>query len=589
MNTRRPHRGWYFLIPVLALALAAGSVYWFTTSDDSPASTATAPRNSYRDIGAGVAVPWGVTENVRATVDGKATKPPFQQVERLGAVVHITPDGPLDSPMTLRFKLSRKVKPQDVVFAVNQTGKARDWQLVAPAKVDGEYAYVTTSHLSWWEPLWRSFADLVDNTLAELKRQFEGLTGDVFTEAEKPQCANEQRARDNGYSIAWKGAEVLHWCLGLEGDQPVVRIVNKRRYPIFVNHVGITVPNPPKTKLGVEWLARKSFSDSRTVLLPFDSIQLNYNLSNGQRRSFTTEYDGFAGSLNQLEFGVTTLINILTRFGAGGGTISNGAINITQFDRVTEAMSKALLIKDCANALNTDTPNTGAILRGCFSPSAIADMFGWKGVLLATVMIAGPVVAFFRGQFDTLGDLLQRKDQETVTVSYARPAPPIERHDDTIRFDGIGATSLATTAADLRARGFVDEGNSYEPTSPSCVSYRKNGQPLSFSVEPATGRVLAIRNESGNLRVSTEIGGLHIGSTLAQLRTAYANYTIHEFLGLDFGQGSNGVIVDGPGGSIGFSLADATPGEYATGRVTITFLNGVGVRGHAPTNTENGC
>lgn len=135
----------------------AGSIYWFAAGDDSPTTTAGAPtRSPYRDIGAGVAVPRDVTENVRAAVDETATTPPFHQVEQLGAVVHITPDEPVDRPLTLRFTLNRKVKPEDVVFAVSQTGKAQDWQLVAPAKVDGEYAYVTTSHLSWWDPLWRS-------------------------------------------------------------------------------------------------------------------------------------------------------------------------------------------------------------------------------------------------------------------------------------------------------------------------------------------------------------------------------------------------------------------------------------------------
>lgn len=39
-------------------------------------------------------------------------------------------------------------------------------------------------------------------------------------------------------------------------------------------------------------------------------------------------------------------------------------------------------------------------------------MFGWKGVLLAAVMVVGPVVSSFRSQFDTLGDHLQGKDQE---------------------------------------------------------------------------------------------------------------------------------------------------------------------------------
>ena len=422
---RRPRRGRVAVAVVVVLALVAGAIYWLT-SDNSPLHHAgnDTTSGSYRDIGGGVSVLEGTPDTVHAAVDAKVNKPPFEQVQQLSPVVHVTPDGPQSKPVTLRFKLNRKIDdPRDVVIAVNETGKATDWQLVPATKVEGEYAYVTTTHLSWWDPLWRSFTDLVNATMAELKDQLNGLTGDAFAEAEKPKCDNEGDARSSGYSIKWSGAETLYYCLGLDNGKPVAHIVNKRRYPILVNHKGITVPQP-KSRFGVDWLATQSFSDNRTVMLPFDQIQLNYDLAKGDSKSFDTEYNGFAEGLNQLEFGITTLINILTRFGAGAGTISNGAIKITQFDRVAETMSKALTIKDCAKALNTDKPNSGAILSGCFSPAAIADMFGWKGVLVALVMVVAPVVNFFRGQFETLGDLLQGKDQETVTVSYNPPAAP---------------------------------------------------------------------------------------------------------------------------------------------------------------------
>lgn len=413
-STRRPHVWRLVIIVVIVLALVAGGIGWFVWS-----------HGEYRDIGAGIGVSEGAPDNIKAVIDNKMTKPPFLQVQQLSPVMRITPDGPLAKPVTLRFKLNRKINdPRDVVIAVNQTGKPTDWQLVTPTKVDGEYAYFTATHLSWWDPLWRSFTDLVSTTVGELKRQFDGLSGNAFADAKKPTCNNEQTAREKGYSIKWTGAEVLYYCLGLDNNKPVVQAVNKRRYPIFINHAGVTVSNLPKAKLGVEWLARKSFSDKRTVLLPFDQVQLNFDLAKKQSKSITTEYNGFAESLYQLEFGVTTLINILTRYGAGAGTISNGAIKLSEYDKVAEAMSKALTVKDCANALNDDTPNSGAILSGCFSPESIASMFGWKGVLVAVVMVVGPVVNFFRNSFDTLGDLLQGKDQETVTVSYNPPTVP---------------------------------------------------------------------------------------------------------------------------------------------------------------------
>ncbi|HKX23737.1 MAG TPA: hypothetical protein VJM46_00720 [Candidatus Saccharimonadales bacterium] len=412
---------WWYIPIVLAVvgSLIAGYLYW-TGRPTDPAAAA------YRDIGGNVSLQDEAPEGIKAVVDTKISKPPLKGVEPLGDIVHVTPDGQQSKQITLRFKLNRVITdPRDVVIAVNRTGKAEDWRLVAPTKVEGEYAYVTTDHLSWWDPLWRSFTDLVDATVKELKYQFDGLGGDAFAEAEKPKCKDEDGARDKGYSIKHRGAEVLYYCLGLDGGKPVVNIANKRRYPVFINHKGISVPEKPKSKLSLEILGRQSFSNDRTVMMPFDQLRLNYDLGKGDSKSFTTEYNGFAESIYQLEFGVTTLINILTRFGAGGGTISNGAINISKYDQIAEAMSKFLTVKDCVNALNNDKPNVGAIVSGCFSPDAIMTAFGWKGVLAALVMVAGPVVNFFRNSFDTLGDLLQGKDQETVTVNYS-PPPPVK-------------------------------------------------------------------------------------------------------------------------------------------------------------------
>lgn len=414
---RKPRWGLISVAVLVAVALVAGLLYWINRPTDPAAG-------SYRDIGGGVSVQEGAPEDVKAAVDTKISKPPLKEVEPLGDVVHVTPDGQQPKQITLRFKLNRKIDdPRDVVIAVNRTGKAEDWQLVAPTKVEGEYAYVITDHLSWWEPLWRSFTNLVDATVKELKHQFDGLSGDAFAEAEKPKCKDEQAARDKGYSIKWKGAEVLYWCLGLNNGKPVVNVANKRRYPIFVNHAGITVADPPEAKFAFEWVATRSFSDKRTVLLPFDQMGLGYDLKKGESKSFNTEYNGFAESLYQLEFGVTSLLNILTRFGAGGGTISNGAIKISQFDEVADVMSDLMTVKDCRKALDQETPNAGAITSGCFSPDAIMTAFGWKGVLVAAVMVAGPVINFFRNSFDTLGDLLSGKDRETVTVSYNPPPP----------------------------------------------------------------------------------------------------------------------------------------------------------------------
>ncbi|MBE8518368.1 alpha/beta hydrolase [Amycolatopsis sp. H6(2020)] len=160
--------------------------------------------------------------------------------------------------------------------------------------------------------------------------------------------------------------------------------------------------------------------------------------------------------------------------------------------------------------------------------------------------------------------------------------------DDVIRFDGIGIFDLTMTAADLRARGFTDHGNLYTETDPDCVSYTKPGATLSFSVERKTGRILGIKTGSGRA-MTTQVGKIHAGSTLAELKTAFRGYRIEERFDMDFGQGSNGVIVNGGGGAIGFSLDGVSAADFASERAKVTYLNGVGLPGHAPSNMETGC
>lgn len=172
-----------------------------------------------------------------------------------------------------------------------------------------------------------------------------------------------------------------------------------------------------------------------------------------------------------------------------------------------------------------------------------------------------------------------------VNEDISRRTPP----SSMIRFDGIGAFDLTMTAADLRARGFVDRGNLYTPTNPDCVSYTKAAATMSFSVERKTGRILAIKSTAGKGAITTEVGGISVGSTLAQARNAFRAYQIEEHFGLDFGQGTNGIVVNGQSGAIGLSLEEAPASEYVSGRAKITYLHGVGLTGYAPSNMETGC
>jgi hypothetical protein len=190
--------------------------------------------------------------------------------------------------------------------------------------------------------------------------------------------------------------------------------------------------------------------------------------------------------------------------------------------------------------------------------------------------------------------IVARDSTKTFTIAAAAPSQPPAGDTDphTVRFDGIGPLALTLTADDLTDLGYTDQGNSYDGAGASCVSYATGSGQLSASVESATGRVLAVRNYGGDAQLHTKVGNIRVGSTLADVREAFAEsaYRITERLAQDFGQGSNGVVVSGPGGGeIGLGLGEASADQYAAGTATVDWVAGVGVSGHAPTREETGC
>jgi hypothetical protein len=353
-----------------------------------------------------------------ATVKGAM---PFAwAVNSLGTTVHITPDGALPKPVTLRFTLNHAVKnPGDVLIASNETGKSKDWVLRKPNKVDGKYAYITVTRLSWWEPVLRDAQALLNAFKDEMRKGFDALTGDATTVSEPAECEGESTAKAKGYTIKAQGDSV-HYCLGWKNNAPYMKEINNRRYALQIQHPGLDAKYVKNTTLDLSELARLG-NGKWTILSAFDGAEFNLKKMPAGTQA---EFGGEANALYQLQFGVETLINIMTRFGAGGGVIKNGAITLTSADRIAEFTSKFLQVKDCGSQIfNPGDVSFGSLLSKCFDPATLGDIFGWRGVLVGAVMVVGPLVEFFRSQFDALGDMLNGHDKTTIIVSYQKPNP----------------------------------------------------------------------------------------------------------------------------------------------------------------------
>lgn len=368
-------------------------------------------------IGENVAVSGNsVPTSISARKDGGAS-PGFKLMRAVGPVVEITPAGLVTSPVTLTFSATSKIIGTDTVLIATAQTRTGPWTLVKPTKVspDGTKISVTATHLSWWQPLVMAIADVADTFK---KTVLDEATGDLTATASPPHCDNEQQARQDDYQITSSAKDTLFWCFGVEGGKRVLKIVNRMRYPLQVRHPGFSVLSAGKIMLSLDQLARLGSGDT-TVLYPFDEADLAVDLTPGTTALVSTALDGWAQSLYQIDVGVTTLINILTRFGAGAGTISNGAITRTEVDEVVEKVHNLLGDKDCLQAVLDVKPT--AVLGACFDADELYNTFGWAGFILAPLMAAGQLAEYFRSELDSLGDQLNGRSQYQITLTRADP------------------------------------------------------------------------------------------------------------------------------------------------------------------------
>jgi hypothetical protein len=190
-----------------------------------------------KPIGANVSVTGSnVPTGIKAVV--ASVHSPFA-MRPLGPAVEISPTGKIHgAPITLRFKLNKRVTSPQVLLTVREPSNS-EWTLIRPTvSQDGWYASVTTGHLSQWQPLWYDIAQAVSDF-----REFflNGLSGDLFTQAKRPTCENDLQARGDGYMINSSAKATLYWCFGIEDGSRVLKIVNHESYPLEVAHPGLTV------------------------------------------------------------------------------------------------------------------------------------------------------------------------------------------------------------------------------------------------------------------------------------------------------------------------------------------------------------
>jgi hypothetical protein len=347
----------------------------------------------------------GVHGPIRAEIDERAHVGVAGLVPATG-VWRLSSSQPVDGPIAVRLPLLRAPRSNEVVVGLTAERRTGPWVPVA-ARLDssGRTVVLSTTHFSWFSGL---FAN-VEDAIRTLKDNIvDGLTSNAFAEARPPRCAEESRARTEGYSITSDSKDTVYWCFGIEGNRRILRVVDRRRYPLSVGHQGLTTLTQGHWN-GLATLSRVA-SGQRAVIAPSESVTFRVDARDGSHALLRTEFDGFGQSLYQLQVGVQTALELLTAFGFRSATAA------------VEASARLAGITNCATALE-NPPDVGALIRKCFSVRNLIEAFGTRALLIAPIMLASTFIEFFRSEFNALGDQLNRRDRYAIRIATVRAQP----------------------------------------------------------------------------------------------------------------------------------------------------------------------
>jgi hypothetical protein len=499
-------------------------------------------------------------------------------------------------PVTIPNGSNGKPGPDIATLAYYNAG-ARQWTPVASSynsqahTVSGQ-----TRHLSLWSVLTVP-ADFLSNLAAKVLRE---LTGTNNT-ADQPHAPGESDAKQAGFQVASNAGGLVKWSLGHQDNTGLLQVADNRPFAIEVDYPSSwtvkrddisDIDEAVITTIG-KVLGLPPAGQKAIIILGGDSV--TFSVPPGTTGQLSTKPSGGAYLTSALLYGVETLLTV------------SGAVPFmpkAETGKTLTAIKTAFDSKDCINsgiqlARNQVQSFSDAtklfrtmitLAVGCLGDQW-EKAYG-RGGLIGSFLVA--VVAWFIDGIHLLLDGIGGAISSAIywqgyNIAVRTPAIPVPPpNNNLVRFDGIGTLTLTMTVADLTALGYRNMGNSYEGMNPSCVSYAKTGSP-SVAANPHTGQVLAIHADYGNPGPSTAIGGIHAGSTLSQLRAAFAGYMFRTYFNHDFGQGANGIVVSNGHGDIGFGLTDATISAYQSGTATINWVAGVGIPGNAPTAMETGC
>lgn len=425
---------------VVLILVAAGYLYWNSNWSHR------------RSIGSGVVAEGKKLSKLHASVAENVTLPYNNPdlITQVGKIYQIGPSGKLPgvTKFTLPFAQKVVVADDELLLAMMAESPTDTWtpvlKLDASGKMtaqpavtlaaDGMSATIQTNHLSLYTFIKVKIgkvAALIKNAAGKVVggikdvmnmvgQTFNSLTADLFAHAKPPTCTGTTQALTEQYQfVPDKGKDTVLPCIGMDGNQREVQLTDNRTYPLLIHHPGYTVVDDgPTFRMRLPQLA-KLVSGPDTVVFPNETVKFGIDLQPGQSATLSTEFDGTAQNLYSLETALRLALLFLTNLGAETGVAAGGGKIVDEMPTV-DKLDTALNVADCGSLFKDNKDlDFGDVINRCASPEALLTMFGKAGLLLAPIMVVAPVIAYFKSQFNAIGDLFNSRDRMSVTVTRA--------------------------------------------------------------------------------------------------------------------------------------------------------------------------
>jgi hypothetical protein len=273
---------------------------------------------------------------------------------------------------------------------------------------------VTTASLSPLSALITSTSEL-RKTASEL---LDGYLGGVDFRTDQPNCADESKVREAGYSIQSTSSDFLRWCLGAGPDgKPELKMVLNRPYPAVAS-LGRSLTIRENAGGALPVALAQAATDAlgqpgEITLSPGGTTTVAIDLPAQQTTRLHAEFDGFAQALVSLQVAAELLAQMAKHMRFGGAVAADAK---EALDLLDTAVCIPKLMDVAADP--GDAGRLGAMISACLKPEYFLHSTA-KVVLLTlgqAVGAAGGVLAYILSSGRALLDQVRGQGSYDITL-----------------------------------------------------------------------------------------------------------------------------------------------------------------------------